>query len=256
MNTRLASGPGVWTLRDEKDKGALDVVAEEEEEEEEAEDRGGAAVSRDDLDLSRAAPTETHLALVALWRAGFVRHVISQNIDGLHHRAGLPRSNLSELHGNVFVDRCGRCGTETVRETLVQHQRLADVPTLKRDAAKDCSFCSTPCFCHCTKRVFCEACGDEGPPLRDTIVNFGEELDRATLDKAVAEAKCSLCLVLGSSCRVAPAADLPREAAKHAVVNLQATPLDATADVRVGAPCDEVLARLVALLGVPDLEAK
>ena len=239
MNTKLASGPGVWTLKDDETK-KLERITEDEDDDE--------TRASPDHDLAAALPARTHAAIAALHDAGIVKHVISQNIDGLHHRGGLPREALSELHGNVWVDRCDRCGAETVRDALVQHTRLADVPTLKKGAAKDCPHCSTPSFCHCTRRS-CECCDDA--PLKDTIVNFGESLHAPTLERAQAEAEAAeLCLVLGSSCRVAPAADLPRTSKAHVVVNLQPTPLDASAGLRIGARCDDVLGRLLELLNV------
>ncbi|THD22195.1 putative chromatin regulatory protein sir2 [Fasciola hepatica] len=57
-----------------------------------------------------AKPTFTHMAIKALVAHGFVRHVISQNVDGLHMRSGLPREKLSELHGNLFLEQCVSCG--------------------------------------------------------------------------------------------------------------------------------------------------
>ena len=70
------------------------------------------------------------------------------------------------------------------------------------------------------------------------------------IDGAVSAAKSAdLCLVLGSSCRVAPAAEFPALATRCAAVNLQATPLDGAAAVRIGARCDDVMARLLEQLG-------
>ncbi|KAA0183786.1 putative chromatin regulatory protein sir2, partial [Fasciolopsis buskii] len=57
-----------------------------------------------------AKPTFTHMAIKTLVTHGYVRHVISQNVDGLHMRSGLPREKLSELHGNLFLEQCVSCG--------------------------------------------------------------------------------------------------------------------------------------------------
>ena len=80
-------GPkGVWTL--EKQGKAIDT----------------------EVTFEDAKPTLTHMALVALVKSGHVKHVVSQNVDGLHLKSGLPRTNLSELHGNMFMEKCEKCG--------------------------------------------------------------------------------------------------------------------------------------------------
>ena len=70
--------------------------------------------------FDEARPSLTHLAIVALYRAGIVKHVVSQNVDGLHLRSGLPRPALSELHGNIFAEACADCHTHFYRDRDVE----------------------------------------------------------------------------------------------------------------------------------------
>lgn len=62
--------------------------------------------------FSQCEPTASHRALAAFVRAGLVHFVVTQNVDGLHLRSGLPRDRLALLHGDFFVQTCERCGAE------------------------------------------------------------------------------------------------------------------------------------------------
>ena len=62
--------------------------------------------------FSQCEPTASHRTLAALVRAGLVHYVVTQNVDGLHLRSGLPRNRLALLHGDFFVQTCERCGAE------------------------------------------------------------------------------------------------------------------------------------------------
>ena len=62
------------------------------------------------VSFTEAQPTPTHRAIQALVAREMAVFVVSQNVDGLHLKSGLPREHLAELHGNVMVERCERCG--------------------------------------------------------------------------------------------------------------------------------------------------
>ncbi|KAL3311064.1 NAD-dependent protein deacetylase sirtuin-7 [Cichlidogyrus casuarinus] len=63
-----------------------------------------------------AYPSFTHMAIKTLVDQGYVRHVLSQNVDGLHLRSGLSRYHLSEFHGNLFIEQCHSCGLNVFRQ--------------------------------------------------------------------------------------------------------------------------------------------
>ncbi len=92
-------------------------------------------------------------------------------------------------------------------------------------------------------------------PLNDSIINFGENLPEKELTNGFLNSKkADLCLSMGSSLRVTPAADMPLEVAergkKLVIVNLQATPLDKVAALRINGDCDTVMTKLMGKLGL------
>ena len=176
--------------------------------------------------MAAALPNAGHLALVALERAGRLRAVVTQNIDGLHQKAGSDPRRVIELHGTTHTVRCLDCGTEWPAATL-QDRLLAG------ERVPPCLVC--------------------GGPLRAATVLFGESLPPTALRRAALAAQtCDLLLVVGSSLIVNPAAQLPRLAkqsgARLAIVNRTPTPLDALADIIVPAAAGPTLAALAAAL--------
>lgn len=67
------------------------------------------------VSFNDAVPTKTHMSLKQLIESSYVHYIVSQNIDGLHLRSGIPRKFISELHGNMFTEQCNIC------ERLVSH---------------------------------------------------------------------------------------------------------------------------------------
>lgn len=174
--------------------------------------------------MAATLPNAGHAALVALERDGRLAAVITQNIDGLHQKAGNHPSRVIELHGTSHIIRCLDCGDETPAGVIQGRlNRGEEVPA--------CMLC--------------------GGPLRAATILFGESLPEDALRRAVAAARgCDLMLVVGSSLIVNPAARLPllakRAGSRLAIVNRTATPLDGLADVRVVGGAGEILSAVVA----------
>ena len=171
--------------------------------------------------LASAEPNRAHRALAELEELGFVRAVVTQNIDLLHARAG--SRNVVEVHGSIAMSSCPRCGaTYELAEVFTQLEADAGAPR-------------------------CSACG---AVLKPDVVFFGELLPAAAIDRAYALARESrLCLVVGSALEVYPVAELPLETMRAggslAIVNRGPTALDAHAAVRVEGGAGDTLASLV-----------
>ncbi|KAF8774306.1 NAD-dependent protein deacetylase sirtuin-7 like protein [Argiope bruennichi] len=190
-------------------------------------------------DLSLAEPTFTHMAIKQLHKEGLISHIVSQNCDGLHLRSGLPKVALSELHGNMFIEVCPKC------KPLKQYVRLFDVTE------------RTGLHRHKTGR-FCSKCDSE---LKDTIVHFGE---KGTLPWPMnwkgavkAASKADLILCLGTSLKVLRRypglwqTDKPHDKRpKLFIVNLQWTPKDPQATLKIHGKCDEVMKLVTTFLGI------
>lgn len=175
-------------------------------------------------ELAATRPNAGHLALAALARADRLLAVITQNIDGLHQRAGLTSDQVVELHGSAHTIRCLECGSSWP---------AADIHTRLGHGENDppCAVCSGP--------------------LRAATVLFGEPLPASAWSNAVMYAReCDLMLVIGTSLAVNPAARLPlvakQSGARLAIVNQTPTPLDAQADVHVIGSAGSTLTSLVA----------
>jgi NAD-dependent deacetylase len=168
--------------------------------------------------LAEARPNPAHEALAALERKGVLRGLVTQNVDGLHGKAG--SREVVEVHGGLDEAVCLRCGARTPRAEV---ERL-----LQRPGAPRC------------------ACG---APLKPGVVLFGELLPEAELERAVALASRSdLVLCCGSSLEVHPVAGLPETAARRgariAVLTEGPTPYDGVADHRLHEPLHEILPEL------------
>lgn len=169
--------------------------------------------------IAKAEPNAGHAALVRLEaRLGEGFTLITQNVDGLHDRAGSAR--ILKVHGDIWTLRCTRCGAERV------NRRAPLVPPLP----------------------VCKACG---AMMRPGVVWFGESLPDAVFDAATRAAQqCDVFLVVGTAAVVYPAAGLiplaRRAGAKVIEVNLDDTPATSAVDAALRGKSGEVLPALIA----------
>ncbi|MEV0271632.1 Sir2 family NAD-dependent protein deacetylase [Hamadaea sp. NPDC050747] len=212
-------GPnGVWTRDPSKEKlfTLQNYLADEEV-------RKASWLARKDSPAWTARPNAAHVALAELERHGFPLRVVTQNIDGLHQKAGISDRKVIEVHGTMFTVRCVGCGARTtMREALDRVEEGEPDPR-------------------------CTACGGI---LKAGTIMFGELLDPDTMDRAAqVAAACELFWAVGTSLTVEPAASLcaiaAQAGARITIVNAQATPYDHLASTVVREPIGEALPRLV-----------
>jgi NAD-dependent deacetylase len=180
-------------------------------------------LARRDNAAWKAEPNAGHRALAELERAGLPTRIITQNIDGLHQKAGSSPRKVIELHGTMFTVRCWSCGDRTtMREALDRVEAgEADPP--------------------------CQQCGGI---LKSGTIMFGEALNADVLDQAAKIAMgCQVFWAVGSSLTVEPAATLvavaARSGAELTIVNASPTPYDPIADRLVREPIGQALPEMV-----------
>jgi NAD-dependent deacetylase len=145
-------------------------------------------------------PHEGHYILANWEKAGKIKSIITQNVDGFHHAAG--NRNVAELHGTLRTCHCHECGKRYPIERFMEDDL----------------------YCDC------------GGFIRPSVVLFGEALPEDALRQADSEAKkADLFIVLGSSLTVSPAnyfpVDAKRNGAKLVIINMEETELDHEADL-------------------------
>jgi NAD-dependent deacetylase len=169
--------------------------------------------------MLEAQPNPGHHALAQLEKAGLLKSVITQNIDGLHQRAGSLR--VHEVHGHMREATCIHCYRVVPAESLIEEfLEEGQVPR---------------CTC--------------GGVMKPNVILFGEQLPLNALTAARQDTRaCDLMLVIGSSLTVEPVSDLPLMAlghgAKLVIVNYQPTHLDERADVLIHADLADVMPRI------------
>ena len=169
-----------------------------------------------------AKPNDGHHAIARLEELGKIVAVITQNIDGLHQMAGSDR--VVELHGTARVVGCVRCDKEWAPDVVLARVEAGD-------EAPDCDEC--------------------GAPLKSKTVSFGQPMpEQEMVQAAQLASQADLCLAIGSSLVVEPAASIPRLAKEHGatlvIINNTETPLDYAADIVIREPIGETMRAVLA----------
>ncbi len=172
--------------------------------------------------VSGVEPNPAHYALAEMARRVPTFTLITQNVDGLHQRAG--SEGVIELHGNIIRCKCFSCDT-TAFNLDEREDAAEEIPPR------------------------CDSCGGL---LRPDVVWFSEPLPVDALDRAYdASRRCDLFLTIGTSALVHPAASLPVQAISQGIptveINPQTTPLTGSMTFVLNGPAGEILPRLVHL---------
>jgi NAD-dependent deacetylase len=170
-----------------------------------------------------AEPNAGHHALVELEKNDALHAIVTQNVDGLHHRAGQRPDIVVEIHGNVREAKCMSCGWRGPMHDTLERVRAGE-------ADPDCTEC--------------------GGILKSATISFGEDLVADDLMRSqLAAGRADVFLAIGTSLVVYPAAGLPeialRNGARLVVMNAEETPYDPVAHAVVRDPLGSVLPALV-----------
>lgn len=177
--------------------------------------------------LLAAKPNAAHCAVAELERQGRVRAVVTQNIDGLHQRAGSSPERVIEIHGTALFVECLSCGDRSPSEEI-------QVRVAEGEKAPECRRCNGI--------------------LKPATVSFGQAMpERETALAFDHTQTCDAFLVIGSSLVVYPAAHLPVRAvesgARLLIVNLEPTPCDDLAEVVLRGKAGDMMTSLMTAMG-------
>lgn len=211
-------GPdGIWTKYDPEDFTLQKFLADPETRKLHWRMFGEAGLSMD------ADPNPAHHAVAELERMGKLDCVITQNVDGLHQKAGNSEDKVLQLHGNMSSVKCLSCGKRwTMAEVMERVQKGEELPE-------------------------CDVCHGI---LKPEAIFFGEAMPVwETSESERRSQDCDLCIVIGSSLVVYPAAFMPRIAvqsgAKLVIINEEPTDLDRAAHVRISGKAGVVMSRVM-----------
>jgi NAD-dependent deacetylase len=173
--------------------------------------------------MKKAQPNLAHLAIAEMERLGKLDCVITQNIDGLHFKAGNSEGKVIQLHGTAMFVSCLRCGKSYDREEIQERIQKG------------------------VKAPYCDDCGG---PLKPATISFGQSMPERETEEAYHRSSSSdLFIAIGSSLGVQPAASMPlvakRNGAKLVIINRDPTPYDPMADIVIHGQAGPVMAGIL-----------
>jgi len=176
--------------------------------------------------IPTAESNRGHNAIAEFYRMGKLDCVITQNVDDLHQKSGVPEEMVIELHGTMKWVDCLECGRRYSREEI--QERLEAGEKVPR-------------------------CDDCRGILKQATISFGQQMpEKETREAERRSANCDVFLVAGSSLVVVPAAHMPLTAktngAKLIIINLMATPHDHYADIVINEKLGDTLTQIVELV--------
>lgn len=208
-----------------------------------------------------AQPTPTHMAMATLIRKKLAHYVVTTNLDGIHRKSGLSaHSQISNLHGCVYAERCTACGYDfernyhTRRDVHVHDhhigtcERCGSKPpasytgrSTSRDTGSGTSYADNHLVGTC----------DENVGTKDTHINFGENLDDIDWNEAHTHCKkAGLVIVAGTSMSLRHITHFPFMAKRTVIINLQQTPDDQRCHLRLWGKTDPIFEALMEELKV------
>jgi NAD-dependent deacetylase len=173
--------------------------------------------------IKKAQPNPAHLAIAELERLGKLECVITQNIDGLHFKAGNSEEKILQLHGTAIFVSCLSCKKRYDRDEI--QERIKEGQKAPR-------------------------CDDCGGLLKPATISFGQSMPEKETQEAYHRSSiCDLFIVIGSSLVVQPAASMPlvakRNGARLVIINRDPTPYDDMADLVIHGQAGSTMASIL-----------
>lgn len=209
---------GIWDRYDPSDFYFQKIVSDEK-----ARERYWRMSSEFYQVMKEAVPNPAHLSLKRLEDTGKLLAIVTQNIDHLHHKAGNSPEKIIEIHGTAFSVSCLSCRKKYDRDKIEGRLKSG------------------------VKVPYCDQCAGI---LKPDTISFGQSMPEDKMARSIMYAlQCDLCMVLGSSLVVYPAASVPEQAVENGaaliIINRDETPLDSRATLTIHDSVARILSQVM-----------